>query len=121
MSGCAAGCPRELIQQDTVSLGVIANDEVIARGAYDPSHGEAKKRKITNQIIRKDDLIDGACSVWRLAPPGITLEQLIVRLEEIKEDPLFAVTTAAAADIRLIKLPTGTRAFCVVDECECDA
>lgn len=121
MSGCSAGCPREAISQDNVSIGTISDDESIARGAYDPSHGNAKTYNIKGQLIPVKDVIAGTGSVYRLAPRGVAVADLIKILEDGRPDQnLFAVTAVPAAKIRGIEWPEGGRAFCVVDECDSD-
>jgi hypothetical protein len=119
---CTSGCPRERVQQDPQSLGIIADAERIARGAFDPSHGDARKLKIRPGLIARGNLYLGECSVWRLAPLGIHVADLVPRLENARSgQKLFAISARMAGEIRAIKFGDGDQqAFCVVDECECD-
>lgn len=119
MSGCSSGCPRELVQQDPVSLGVIDDQEIIVRGAFDPRSGNAKTRNIKAAIIPKEDLLSGTFSVWRLEPPGISCSDLIQTLDVIPDQSLFALCGLSAKEIRSVKAGA-VRALSVVDECECD-
>lgn len=119
MSQCSSGCPRELVQQDPISLGVIENDETIVRGAFDPRNGNARTGNIKSAIIPKDDLLSGNLSVWRLAPQGIDREDLINRLDVIEGQSLFALCGVNAGDLRSIRIGS-RRAISVVDECDCD-
>src|SRR5205807_713634 len=89
---------------------------------FDPSHGSLRKRKIRECLIPKTHLFDGEASVWRIGGVGIPLGDLIEKLKGSRSDPLFAVLAVQAKDIRDIRLGAiGPRAFCLVDECECDA
>lgn len=119
MSGCLGGCPREQQQQDNVSLGIIADNEVISRGGF-YSSGVDKKGKIRPSLIRKSDLKIGQCSVWRMSPPGLTPDVLIPLLKASRADPLLVLASTTAQKIREVTLVSGGRAFCVVDECDCD-
>lgn len=122
MRGCPAVCPREEISQDELSPGIIAADELIGRGAFDPSHGNARTGKIRQCLIPKAHLYGGKASVWRVGGVGISIENLVTYLTASREDPLFAILAARADDIRAIRLAgTEKRAFSLVDECECDA
>lgn len=107
------------MQQDEVSLGPIADDETIVRGALDPRHWNAKDRKIKAAVIRKKDLFSGNLSVWRVEPHGISLAELVERLGAVPEQRLAALCGISARDIRSIEA-SGARAFSVVDECDCD-
>jgi hypothetical protein len=118
---CGDGCPREAVQQDQVSLGVIASNENLARGAFHPTAGDGYKLKIRSSLIPKDDLLNGTGSVWRLAPPGLSFEEALDKIQQARDQPLFAVAAAPVGKIREIRLGAdGARAFCVVDECNCD-
>ncbi|HMI17944.1 MAG TPA: hypothetical protein VK533_00230 [Sphingomonas sp.] len=102
-------------------MGVIADDEHIARGAFSPSHGNAKTLSIKNGLISRASLFAGQCSVWRLNPPGIEVADLITILAAGRpEQRLFAISAKTAEQIREIQIEGGIRAFCVVDECDCD-
>lgn len=116
--GCAEVCPREQVQADLASLGIIGDDEPIARGAYYPSH--IKSGKITNQLMKPADVHGGHCSVWRLKSGSMTVEMVVPILVEGRSNPLHKIVTVPASKIRELKLADGRRAFCVVDECECD-
>jgi hypothetical protein len=121
VSGCALACALEGQQQDPHSIGIISNDEPIARGAYDPSHGKAATLNISNGIITNKDLIAGTVSVYRISPQGISVDDLIPLLKGARKDAnLFAISAASAAKIRAIKRDNGDRALCVLDECDCD-
>jgi hypothetical protein len=118
-------CPKESIQQDPASYGPIGNHELIARGAYDPGHGNAKTGNIKSNVVPRKDLFNNAMSVWRMRSGeiGIEIEELVGILEERNDEKstLFAVCAATAAQIRSIIAPDSKqRAFCVLDECECD-
>lgn len=121
MSGCTLACVLEGLQQDSYSIGVVADDESIARGAYDPSHGRAATLNIGNGIITNRDLIAGTVSVYRISSTGISIDDLVPLLKGARKDAeLFAISAASAAKIRSIKRANGDRALCVLDECECD-
>lgn len=56
-------CDIEREQRDPLSPGPVACDEKIARGAFDPSAGEARKGRIKSGIISKPDLFRDQLSV----------------------------------------------------------
>lgn len=121
MTGCAQDCPREASQQDSASDGPVGATEVIARGLYEPSHGSVKKFKIRPSAVPAAHLVAGELSVWRISLDGFDTADLRARLEADKPG-LFGILGVKASDVR--KIPYGSsghRAFCVVDECECDA
>lgn len=121
---CPIPCPFEATTQDALSPGPVANDEAIARGAYDPSQGNAKTGNIKLGVVARKDLLANQLSVWRLAgdPPRITIDDLATRLQARTDlGTLFAIVSTEAETIRSLRSPTtGGRAFCVRDECDCD-
>lgn len=121
MIGCEAVCPLEQTQQDEASVGPIAGDEIIVRGAFDPSHGTASTHNVKHGVLPVKDLMAGECSVWRLRPAEESIDALASRLDATRDATLFALVGARADQIRAISFPSGGRAFCVLDECICDA
>jgi hypothetical protein len=107
------------VQQDQDSLGIITDDEVIVRGAFDPRSAKAATGNIRSSIIPKEHLLTGQLSVWRLDPPGIAINDLAARLDSIPGQSLYALCGLPAGTIRSISRDSD-RAFSVVDECECD-
>lgn len=122
MNSCPEVCPREEESQDSASPGVIADEELIARGAFHPSHGNVRTGNIRPTLIPRPHLFAGEGSVWRVSSQGVSLDYLVERLRASREDPLFAIVAVPAREIRDIRLGIdGPRAFSVVDECVCDA
>ena len=120
MTGCVGVCPREQVQLDPISIGAIGDDEFVARGAFYPSHTD-KAGKVTNQLFKKSDLLQGTGSVWRVAPVGRFLDELIPELEASRpNNPLKKVLAVKVGKIRGLMLAAGGREFSVVDECDSD-
>lgn len=124
MSLCGASCPRESEQQDPSSVGVIEGEEWIVRGALDPRHGNLRTLNVKPAVVPKADLIRGQLSVWRQKPEGIGEAEIagLIQAAVAHQSPvqtLFALCKVPACEIRSI-LFTDRRAFCVVDECDCD-
>lgn len=118
---CPTHCLRETVSQHPASPGVIADDERLSRAGYGPTT-HYKKGKVTAQIVRKTDILNGGTlSLWR-TPAGN--EALL----DIAENKLRANTPAGQwlydhfiptdRDFRAIVLPDGKRGFSVVDDCE---
>ncbi|MBB3972507.1 hypothetical protein [Hansschlegelia beijingensis] len=115
-------CEIEREQRDQLSPGPVACEERIARGAFAPSAGDARKARISLGIVAKRDLFGDQLSVWRLAgdPPRVRLDELAERLRrEEAQRTLFAIVWALAQEIRAIRL-MGEKALCVLDECDTD-
>lgn len=120
---CQGNCSRELTQCDPISPGPVQDGEMIARGAFDPTHGEAKKGNIRPSIVPKKDLFADKLSVWRLGDvPQIPVKELVERLKtESGARTLYAIVSVQAGDIRQIKVEVDkARALCVLDECDTD-
>lgn len=121
MTACVRPCTLEAASQDSASPGPVGSGEAIARGAYEPSHGQAKGPKIRPSLIPAKHVYDGHCSVWRVTTGGVTLEELVERLQAEKVG-LFGVLSATSDQIRNVTLgPSGPLAFCLVDRCECNS
>lgn len=115
-----AACPRELVIQDRFSIGLINDNECLARGAFAPSHGNPRTHNVSNQILPVAEIMRGQGSVYRLAPSGVDIGSLVTLLESTKpEQKLFALIAVGAAEVREIRYGE-RRAFCVVDECDSD-
>lgn len=122
MSACEAMCPLEAQQQDDRSPGVIGDDELICRAAYDPI--AFRKSKMTAAIVRGSDLLAGTLSVWRCSELAGTSASSIVEICEKNvpaKNSLAQVMAVKASAIRAIRSPEiDGRLFCVVDETETD-
>jgi hypothetical protein len=118
-------CPCEETLQHASSPGLVADDEIVCRGAYDPMH--FKKNRIRTNFVKRKDLASGQLSVWRLGrDPNFDAETLAIVLKEVAppEQGLGAIMAAAAGQIRQTTMPdhfpNGQRVFCVADDCRTD-
>lgn len=122
MSDCETMCPLEAQQQDNRSPGVIGDDELICRAAYDPI--AFRKNKMTTAIVRGSDLLAGTLSVWRCSDLAGTSASSIVEICENNvpaKNSLAQVMAVKASVIRTIRSSEiEGRLFCVVDETETD-
>lgn len=122
MSDCEAMCPLEVQQQDERSPGVIGDDELICRAAYDPI--AFRKNKVTAAIVRGGDLLAGTLSVWRCSElAGTTVSSIteICRDNAPAQASLAQILAVKASAIRNARSSEiKGRLFCVVDETETD-
>jgi hypothetical protein len=122
MNGCHKDCPLEAEQADHRSVGVVDDDELIIRAAYDPAH--FKKGKLQNSIIRAKDLLAGTLSVWRVSEKsGIDVAAAVKICKENRPlgQSLAEVRGVAVGELRAARRPEiNGRLFCVVDETDTD-
>jgi hypothetical protein len=122
MMCCGRDCPLETVKQHSGSPGVISDDERVSRGAYGPTL-HYRKGRITNALIRNNDLVAGRLSVWRLGPgAGLDIEALTQILSRLAPagQYLKSIKAVSVQRIRQITASNQTRSACVLDECQTD-
>lgn len=121
MSQCVAACPRETVTQDSRSVGVIDDDEIILRASYAPMH--LRKGKVQNSFVRASDLFDGELSVWRASQKsGVSIAHAFHIADNVGPDGhhVHQLHGPTARQIRDLRTLDGERLFCVVDETSTD-
>lgn len=122
MSGCVGVCPLEAEQTDQRSVGIIGDQEIICRAAYNPI--AFKKGKLTGAIVRAGDLFAGTLSVWRYAEKASTTLPCIIGICQSntpERNSLAEIRGVTAYAIRNVTSPeVEGRLFCVVDETDTD-
>jgi hypothetical protein len=122
MEGCASDCPLEANQADKRSVGVVEDDELICRAAYDPMHFSSTTLK--QAVIRSRDLFASELSVWRASEKsGLDDARVVAMLQATPpaKNTLGAVLAPTAKQIRGLRSPlVEGRLFCVVDETDTD-
>lgn len=122
MTGCLGACPLEAAQQDSRSVGVVEDAEIILRAAYDPLH--FKKGKLQSSIVRAGDLFAGKLSVWRVSEKAeFTLADGVAtcRSKAPAGQAVAEVRGLVVKEVRDARRPEiKGRLFCVVDETDTD-
>ncbi|HVY51328.1 MAG TPA: hypothetical protein VHA07_07150, partial [Devosia sp.] len=112
----------ESVSQHDGSPGVVRDDELMCRGAFDPMHYE--RGKVRSSFIKNGDLLAGELSVWR----GGTVrhsDDYITAVQKIREHgpsghSLRDIFSPSAGAIRDIRLDGHERVFYVIDDCRTD-
>jgi hypothetical protein len=113
-------CPLEQQKRRDDSVGPIADDELICRGALDEVHGNINTCNVRNALVEKKAFAEGTLSVYRAkGATGWELEDVAERLTEMELlKPLFKVIGVPASELRAIVIEAVR--VCVLDETECD-
>src|SRR5262249_31155409 len=109
----------QLVSQSEYSIGPIEGDELICRGAFDPSGGDQTTGKVTKGLIDKHALASGQLSTYRAR--GRTdwdLHDVATHVQANDRRVLFKVVGVPASDLRSVQVDNVF--ICVVDETECD-
>jgi hypothetical protein len=119
-------CPCEDESQHQGSPGLVADNEIVCRGTYDPMHYRPSGT-IKPNFVRKKDLANGELSIWRLErDPAFGVAALADQLTKAGPagNTLRAILAATAMQIRELRVPEyfpeDQRVLCVADDCRTD-
>lgn len=117
-------CEFEQHTQHADSPGVVRDEEVMCRAAFDPMH-KGRDNSPKTSIIKDKDFLSGELSTWRLSAfAGSTLEEIVEILNRSapKKNSLWRVYGVAAGHLRSLTFPSiaNARGLCVKDDCVCD-
>jgi hypothetical protein len=118
-------CPAEQTPQHEHSPGVVADEEIVCRGALDPMHFN-KKGQVKAAFIRSTHLLDGELSIWRISrQPRFGVAEACHEIENTKpaDQALKALYSAKVEQLRAFKISIegdDKRAACVIDDCRTD-
>nr|WP_295888658.1 hypothetical protein [uncultured Devosia sp.] len=108
-------------KQHPASPGLVADEEIVCRGACDPMHYD--KGRVKGSVIKANDLLNGTLSVWRGGTGNngeyqAAVDKIAATVpngQKLKE--VFAPLASAIRDIAIEGKP---RVFYVIDDCQVD-
>ena len=118
-------CPAEQDPQHEHSPGVVADEEIVCRGALHPMHFD-KKGELKAAFIRSAHLLDGELSVWRISrQPHFGVAEACIEIENTKpaDQALKRLYSANVKQLRALRIVVDggyKRVACVVDDCRTD-